>query len=84
MPSDLRAHIRYPKGMFTIQAIQYTTYHMTNPKCFIIEDLWEIPKETYDSITQDIKPYYLVTKLPGEEKESFVLMMPFSQLIKII
>ena len=79
MPSDLRAHIRYPKGMFTIQAIQYATYHMTNPKVFYNrEDLWEIPKETYDSITQDIKPYYLVTKLPGEEKESFVLMMPFS------
>ena len=31
MPADLRAHIRYPAGMFAIQARLFATYHMRDP-----------------------------------------------------
>ena len=79
MPTDERNHIRYPKDLFRVQAQKYATYHMTDPQVFYNrEDLWQIPNETYDTETQEMKPYYLVTKLPGDEKESFVLMLPFS------
>ena len=44
MPADLRAHVRYPEGIFQIQAAVYTTYHMTNPAVFYNkEDQWEAP-----------------------------------------
>jgi uncharacterized membrane protein (UPF0182 family) len=31
---------------------------------------------------QDIQPYHVIMKLPGEEKEEFVLMIPFTPLNK--
>ena len=36
------------------------------------EDLWDFPLETYDGSQQTMEPYYMVTRLPGEEKESFL------------
>ena len=44
MPADLRPHIRYPVGLFSIQARVYATYHMRDPQVFYNkEDLWSIP-----------------------------------------
>ena len=34
MPSDLRAHLRYPEDLFTVQAAAYGRYHITNPAAF--------------------------------------------------
>ncbi|MHB8264230.1 MAG: UPF0182 family membrane protein [Acidimicrobiales bacterium] len=34
MPSQLRAHLRYPKDLFTIQAAMVGRYHLTNPSAF--------------------------------------------------
>ena len=46
MPSDLRAHIRYPEDFFLIQADTFRTYHMTDPQVFYNrEDLWGFPRE---------------------------------------
>ena len=79
MPEDLKQHVRYPKDLFTIQAEKYNTYHMTDYQVFYNrEDLWEFPKETYGETEQTMKAYYMVTKLPEEASESFVLMLPFT------
>ena len=44
MPADLRAHIRYPDGIYRIQTSLYTTYHMEAPEDFYHrEDQWQIP-----------------------------------------
>ena len=44
MPADLRQHVRYPEGIFNLQASVYSTYHMTNPAVFYNkEDQWEVP-----------------------------------------
>ena len=49
MPEDLRAHIRYPQDLFTIQAHVYATYHMQDPQVFFNkEDLLSIPRRTVD------------------------------------
>ena len=46
MPEDLRAHVRYPQDLFTIQAHVYATYHMQDPQVFFNkEDLLSIPRQ---------------------------------------
>ncbi|GAK53461.1 UPF0182 protein Hore_10710 [Candidatus Moduliflexus flocculans] len=77
MPDGLKAHIRYPHDLFAIQMLQYNTYHMKDPKVFYSkEDLWTIPKETYGDETVQMEPYYIQMRLPGEEKQEFILMNP--------
>ena len=44
MPADMRTRLRYPEGIFALQAAMYATYHMTNPAVFYNkEDQWEVP-----------------------------------------
>ena len=79
MPGDLKKHIRYPKDLFKIQIGTYTRYHMEDVQVFYNqEDLWQIPDELYGGSRQEMEPYYIIIKLPGEEKEAFFLMMPFT------
>jgi uncharacterized protein len=79
MPADLQTHLRYPKDMFKYQALIYRSYHMQDVQVFYNqEDLWEIPKEIYQDRPQRMEPYYIIVKLPGEEREEFLLMVPFT------
>jgi hypothetical protein len=79
MPEDLRAHIRYPQDLFTIQAHMYATYHMQDPQVFYNkEDLLSIPRRTVGGTEQEMEPYYTIMRLPGETKEEFVLLLPFT------
>jgi uncharacterized membrane protein (UPF0182 family) len=79
MPDDLKVHIRYPEDMFTIQAQTYAKYHMKDPRVFYnLEDMWNIPDELYESRRIKMDPYYIIMKIPGEEKEEFILMQPFT------
>ena len=34
MPADLRAHVRYPELLLSLQAQIYGLYHMTDPEVF--------------------------------------------------
>ncbi len=84
MPEGLKEHIRYPADLFKIQSHIYSTYHMDDIKVFYNkEDAWQIPNEVY-GVGQKVKvdPYYIIIKLPGEEKEEFVLMTSFSPIKK--
>ncbi len=79
MPEDLRSHVRYPEDLFSIQALKYAVYHMNDPGVFYNkEDVWQVPKEKYEDQTIKMEPYYLITKLPGEEKEEFIILLPFT------
>ena len=79
MPEDLRTHLRYPKDMFKYQAMLYRSYHMQDVQTFYNqEDLWEIPNEIYSGQAQMMEPYYIIVKLPGEQREEFLLMVPFT------
>jgi uncharacterized protein len=79
MPADLRPHIRYPQGMFTIQARMYATYHMQDPQVFYNkEDLWNIPKHMVEGLEREMEPYYTIMRLPGEKAEEFILLSPFN------
>lgn len=75
MPADLRSHIRYPSDLFAIQTFIYATYHMDRPQVFYNkEDQWEIP-EIDGKVMQ---PYYTIMKLPSEDKEEYILMVPYT------
>jgi len=79
MPEGLQSHIRYPSDMFMIQANTYRIFHMTDPYVFYNkEDPWLIPVEVVDDKTQAMEPYYIIMRLPGEEKAEYILMMPFT------
>jgi uncharacterized protein len=83
MPDDLRQHIRYPEGMFTIQASVYLSYHMKDARVFYNkEDLWALPKEIYAGAEQVIQPYYIIMHLPEEDTEEFLLILPFTPVNK--
>jgi uncharacterized protein len=79
MPEYLRNHLRYPEDMFNMQAQTYLSYHMTDARVFYNkEDLWEMPSEVYFGSEQAMKAYYVIMRLPEEEKEEFLLMRPFT------
>jgi uncharacterized membrane protein (UPF0182 family) len=79
MPADLRAHVRYPEGIFQIQSAVYATYHMTNPAVFYNkEDQWEVPSIDEGGASARMLPYYTMMKLPGETRAEFIQMLPFT------
>jgi uncharacterized protein len=79
MPADLRRHVRYPEGIFKIQASVYATYHMTNPAVFYNkEDQWEAPAVDSSGENQRMEPYYTMMKVPGEHDAEFIQMLPFT------
>ncbi|MGI9384079.1 MAG: UPF0182 family membrane protein, partial [Methyloligellaceae bacterium] len=79
MPADLRRHLRYPQDLFEAQVTKYSTYHMTVPQVFYnSEDPWAAPREKYGGEVIDMKPYYVLVKLPGEAKLQFLLMTPLT------
>jgi len=83
MPQDLKEHIRYPKDLFQVQAELYSTYHMVDSDVFYNkEDYWNIPNEIYAENEIKMEPYYIVTKVPGHEREEFILMTPFTPATK--
>jgi len=83
MPEPLRAHWRYPEDMFNIQASVYQSYHMRDARVFYNkEDLWAVPREFYAGKEQLMEPYYVIMRLPDEEKEEFLLMLPFTPVNK--
>ncbi|NCO94003.1 MAG: UPF0182 family protein [Armatimonadetes bacterium] len=80
MPKSLRAHLRYPTGLFMIQSLLYSTYHMTQTDVFYNkEDQWELPREIFgEGIEQRVEAYYMVTKPPGIDREAFYLFLPMT------
>ncbi|MFB6273889.1 MAG: UPF0182 family protein [Salinibacter sp.] len=79
MPDHLRKHVRYPQNLFEIQIEKYARYHMTEPQVFYNnEDLWTRPREQYAGQQRIMEPYYIMTKLPGQEKQQFMLMTPMT------
>jgi len=78
MSDDIRSHIRYPEDLFTYQTNLYATYHMDETQVFYNkEDEWQIPRVTSGS-QGDPMMRHMIMKLPGEEREEFILMIPFT------
>lgn len=77
MPEGLKSHLRYPEDLMRVQTSVYGTYHMSDPQVFYNkEDVWRTPNEVYSGSEVDLRPYYIILKLPEEEKEGFFLITP--------
>jgi len=83
MPESLRDHLRYPIDLLDIQAEQYFTYHMTDPRVFYNkEDLWQRPSEMYRGNPQPVKAYYIIMRVPGQARPEYLLMLPVTPVRK--
>jgi uncharacterized protein len=80
MPEGLREHLRYPEDIFELQSRVYSTYHMDQPQIFYNkEDLWTTASMgESEGKPSTMKPYYTIMKLPGEQSEEFIQMLPFT------
>ncbi|MBN2317524.1 MAG: UPF0182 family protein [Acidobacteria bacterium] len=79
MDPDLRRHIRYPQDIFQVQTYIYQDYHMNSPQVFYNkEDRWQVPSIGGGGGENIMAPYYTIMRLPQEEKEEFILMLPFT------
>lgn len=79
MPEDLKSHLRYPQDLFSIQVEKYNRYHMTIPQVFYNgEDLWTVPQEKYAGDPIQMDPYYILMRLPEEDRLEFLLMLPLT------
>lgn len=77
MDEGLKEHIRYPEDLMRVQTRIYGIYHMKDPQVFYNkEDVWRTPQEIYRSNEIELRPYYIILRLPGEEKEGFFLITP--------
>ncbi|MBI2049523.1 UPF0182 family protein [Candidatus Roizmanbacteria bacterium] len=89
MPKGLVPHLRYPEDIFVLQTAIYTIYHMDDPQIFYNkEDQWEVPEIAQEGETGAgggtpvMTPRHMIMKLPGEKKEEFILMLPFTPRAK--
>ncbi len=79
MPEGLFEQIRYPQDLFDVQASMFRIYHMSDAVMFYNrEDVWEFPRERVFGASQVMESYYTILRLPEEEKEEFMLMIPFT------
>lgn len=79
MPEDLRTRLRYPHGIFSLQAAMFATFHMQNPAVFYNrEDQWQIPTFDVGGEATVMDPYYTIMKLPGEPGAEYIQMLPFT------
>lgn len=79
MPAGLRSHIRYPEDLMNWQASMYATFHMTDPQVFFSkEDVWTVPSGSQDDTSEALEAYYVNMQLPGDDKQGFMLILPFT------
>jgi uncharacterized protein len=81
---ELLAHFRYPENLLQIQAAQFVNYHVTDTTAFYFkQNFWQVPNALSSAprggaTTSPMRPYYVLTKLPGAQDEQFVLFMPLT------
>lgn len=83
MPEDLQLHIRYPETIFNVQAHMLLRYHMTDTNVFYNnEDAWDLARQIYESGEEVVHSYYLVTRMPDEQRNEFILIQPYTPIKK--
>ncbi len=79
MPDALYEHVRYPEDLFMTQARIFETYHVDDPDVLYNKgDQWQIPEKVSLDDQGSMAAYYVIMRLPGAEKEEFLLIMPFT------
>jgi len=81
MQPELQAHLRYPEDLFVAQNQMYRLYHLpaTDNGATVFynqDDRWAIPEDVVQGNGRPMEPYYVIMRIPGEEKAEFVLIQP--------
>ena len=89
MPAEIRAHLRYPEDMFRVQTAMWGRYHQeTSEDFYNNSDQWDVAQDPGNDVASAsdaatatvrprIEPYYLQMRVPGQDREQFVLFRPF-------
>ena len=87
MPAWLRAHVRYPESLLSLQADVYGLYHMTDPEVFYNrEDQWSVAAQNGSNQNGDqgaspTRPNFVLMTIPGETGGlEFVEILPFTPI----
>ena len=79
MPADIRAHMRYPTDLFSIQSSLFATYHMNAAESFYHrEDQWQAPAVVDQPDPGQKFMRHIVMKLPEEKEAEYIFMAPFT------
>ncbi len=78
MPGSLRAHLRYPRSLFNLQAAVLARFHATDPAAFFDgRDAWRTVDEKFESRI-DGGPYDLSIPWPNDPRPSSQLVQAYS------
>ncbi|MEM7272204.1 MAG: UPF0182 family protein [Actinomycetota bacterium] len=87
MPADIRAHLKYPEDIFTVQTDMWANYVVDDATEFIQGDVaWSVaaqPRTEAQAVEEttgpsgSMKPQYLMARLPGSDEAEFVLQRIF-------
>ncbi len=93
MDETLRAHLRYPEDLFKIQTAMWGHYHIDEPGEFYEQsDRWSVAQDPGRDVSsgrtgttavdgpatrERIRAYYQQMKLPGSERDEFLIFRPF-------
>lgn len=80
LPPGFKEHFRYPEDLFVSQSFQLAQYHVSDPIAFLNNnDAWEMPRQRGPSGDEAyLPPYFVQMQLPGEARQGFILMLPFT------
>lgn len=84
VPSDVRAHFRYPMDLFHTQATALTRYHMTSASAFYNQDdKWALANQIYQQNNVTSRPpVYQEIRMPDQTSPQFVLSALFTPVNK--
>ena len=79
MPTELRAHLRYPRELLSLQSEVLLEYHQDSaPEFHGKRDVWATAQElTDDPQSSPYRPEYGLFRLPGDEQPEFLLTNVF-------
>lgn len=84
MPANLRAHVRYPKDMFTIQSIMYESFHMTDPRIWYNqEDKWSASRELEAKTSDRMHDQSRAPGVTAHEVTSTSRMDPYYMIMRL-
>jgi uncharacterized membrane protein (UPF0182 family) len=83
MPASLRAHLRYPEDLLSVQSAMYGRYHITQPLAFYnATNAWTIsPSAGAGSPNQSLQTFS--TSSSGTVSSSVIRMAPEYELFKV-
>ena len=86
MSPELKAHLRYPEDIFTVQASMYGKYHITNASSFYsAADAWALSPSPGSGSPSQALQTLTTTNAQGEEVSTgqLVPMAPIYQVMKV-